>query len=150
MVTIDRSEFANELRSLLLLTENGSFCRFDHVGSDIWFSFERLSGSDTSAVLALRIPKQDRTVSAAEALQNVYESQGFQFEWTEQENESLLARVEITVEDIWNEYSGVNGAHAARLLIDELGLGHDARFSFKTLGKGSRRALDSAEFEHRL
>lgn len=126
--------FPDIIRTLLIRTENGGFCRFDHRDSDIWFSIERLRGSGSNAVLALRIPRRDWTLGAADELRRVFESNGYRFV-VESDNPSLLAKVLIPVDDIWPMSSGASGAHAARLFLQVVGLGQGARFNVEEGGR---------------
>ena len=141
-------EFPDRIRYLLAHRENGSYYRYEHRESDVWFSFERLSGTDTAAVLALRIPRREWTEDIAGELRRTYESHGFEFV-EEEDNLSLIARVLIPVADIWNKASGARGAHAGRLLLETIGIPKDARFKGTDVGKPSRRALDNKELLER-
>ena len=135
---IGRDRFPDTVRRFLLLFENGAFVRFDDRGSDFWFSFERLDGSDIRATLSLRIPRQDVTLAVANDLRSAYDAHGF--EWTEEMgNPSLLAKVLIPVEDIWDKTSGAKGAHAARLLLEIVGLPPNSRFNVRQGGHASKR-----------
>ena len=135
---IGRDSFPNQIRHLLILGENGAHKRFNDRESDFWFSLERLKASDSSAVLALRIPRRDSTLAAADELRKTYDAHGF--EWAEEEdNPSLLAKVLIPVEDIWTKSSGARGAHAARLLLDASGVPQNARFNIEEGGHRSKR-----------
>ena len=138
------ADFPDRIRYLVGHRENGSFYRFDHKGSNVWFSFERLSGSDFDAVLALRIARNERTEAQADELFRVYESHGFEI-MSEEDNPSLIARVLIPVKDIWDKSSGAKGAHAARLLLETIGIPRNARFKGTDVGKPSRRALENTE-----
>ena len=46
--TYSRDDLSHLIRSLLIKTENGAYCRLDHKGSDVWLSFERASGAKGS------------------------------------------------------------------------------------------------------
>ena len=135
---VGRDGLPDLARLVLIQCENGGFKRFDDRNSDVWFSLERLSGTDTSAVLALRIPRIERAVAVADDLRKVYVSNGF--EWSDEGgNPSLLARVLIPVDNIWAKASGAKGAHAVRLFLDTLGVSKKARFNIEVGGYPSNR-----------
>jgi len=133
-------DFPDIVRGLLISGENGAITKVEDKESGNWFSFERVSGSDTSAVLALRIPRRQRTTGLETELEEVYRAQGFRFS-TDNSNISLLGRVVIPIEDIWNKSSGAEGAHAAHLLLNAIGVAANARFKVHDLGPVSMRAL---------
>ena len=131
---LSRERIPDIVRNLLIQSRNGAFRRLDHRESDFWFSIERLDGSDSTAVLALRIPRRDWSVTIVQELQSTFESHGF--EWVdEKDNPSLLGKVIIPVQDIWAKSSGAKGGYAARLLMDTVGLPVDARFNMEVGGQ---------------
>ena len=138
MRNLGQDSLPDLIRALLIKKENGGFVRISFRESDIWFSLERVSGSDVSAVLALRIPRREWTDVIVDKLRDAFESNGFDYR-DEDDNPSLIGRVWIPIEDIWSKSSGAKGAHAARLLIDAIGLGRDAKFDADDEGQPSRR-----------
>lgn len=136
----DRSDIPDRIRFLLTDCENGSYCRFDHVGSNIWFSIERKSGDDESALLALRIPKVCLDEEPTLRLYESFAAQGFEFS-REIDNISLLGEVLIPVENIWDAACGSTGAHAARVFLDQMGIGSDSKFTVYERSIGSFRSL---------
>jgi hypothetical protein len=121
--------------------KNGSYIRFDCRKSGIWFSFERLSGSDYDAVLSLRIPKADWSAPFADEIPKVFQAHEFEY-FPEQDSHSLLGIVNIPVDDIWAKSSGSRGAYAARLFLDTIGHLPSTKFKASEIGRPSRRALD--------
>jgi hypothetical protein len=140
---LSQNEFSDSIRGLLIARKNGSTIRFDHTGSDIWFGLERYRGSNKSAVLALHIPRSECTVNVGSELQRIYESNGFEF--SEEDGPSLLARVLISVDDIWDKASGATGAHAGRIFLEAVGLPRSARINMTEFGEPSKRALRNRE-----
>jgi hypothetical protein len=135
---LSREDFSRCILDLLITSKNGGIIRFDDNHSGIWFSFSRASGSDTSATLALRIPRIERTESMVDDLRQVYESHGYEF-IDEVDNQSLLAQVLIPVHDIWDSACGAKGAHAARLLLDATGIRSNASFRLSDFRDPSKR-----------
>ena len=141
MKNLSQESLPGVVRQLLISKENGGHSRIDFRGSNVWFSFERLSGSDTDAVLALRIPRRSWTEVVIDSLRQSYAANGFEFQ-DEDGNPSLIGRVLIPIEDIWNETSGAKGAHAARILINLIELPKSARFDVDDAGPASKRILN--------
>ena len=135
---IGRDYLPDLTRQLMVRSQNGGFVRFDDRKSDFWFSLERTDGDDVSATCALRIPRNSRVLAASDTLQNAFLSNGF--EWvSEDANPSLLAKVYISVDDIWNKTSGAQGAHAIRILLNEIGMPTNARLKVERMYKESDR-----------
>lgn len=145
---LSREDFPDLIRDLLIGMENGAYSRLDSRQSKIWFSFERLSGTDTEATLALRIPRTDESERLSGELRRIFDSQGYVLV-DEVDNPSLLAKVLVPVADIWEKNSGTTGAHAARLYLETVGIPMNARFRLTALGKVSRR-LEKEEFFDRV
>ena len=139
-----REDFAHLVRSLLFRMENGGLGRLAHTDSDVWFRFERLSGSGRMAVLSLRIPKAEWSSCTAEEIQRVFTAHGFEYR-PEPDSCSLLATVRVPVENIWAGDSGARGSLAARLLLDTIGVTASARFRASEVGRPSRRVLENRE-----
>ena len=126
------------VRMLLIRMENGGFCRLDHRDSDVWFSIERLDGTDTAATLALRVPRQEWTLAVADELHKTYESLGF--EWVDEvDNPSLLAKVLIPIDDIWAISSAAPANRVVRLFVDAVGLPASAKYSLEQAGRRVNR-----------
>lgn len=140
-----REDFPDMIRALLILRENGAIFRLNHIGSSFWFSFERLSGSDMAAILALRIPRLQRSIRVYDEIIKELTAQGFEVK-VEDDNPSLIARVLISVDDIWDKSCGAQGAHAARILLRAIGLSSSAQFRLVEFGQPSRRSLENQEF----
>ena len=135
---LSREDFSRCILDLLITSKNGGIIRFDVNDSEVWFSFARVSGSDTAAMLALRIPRGEWTDSVTKDLRQIFESHGFEFV-DELDNPSLLAQVLIRVDDIWDKACGAKGAHAARLLLDAIGIPQNARFRISDFREPSKR-----------
>lgn len=127
------------LRNFLVSRENGSYCRIDFRKSELWFSFERAGGTDTDADISLRIPRSEVSEERIEAIVGAFDRNGFKFVAADNDNLSLIGEVRIHIDDIWDEASGAPGAHAARILMAELGLPVDATFNVTEVGKASSR-----------
>jgi hypothetical protein len=137
---VSREDFSDVIRDLLIGMENGAFSRLDCKDSDVWFSFERISGTDTDATLALRIPRTECSERLSSELHRVLKSQGFEL-IDEVDNPSLLAKILIPIADIWEKNSGATGAHAARIFLEIIGISLNARFRISEMGKVSRRCV---------
>ena len=138
-------DFSELIRGLLIARANGSRIRIDHQGSEVWFAFERRSGSDKDAVLTLRIPRMEWSERLVTDIRRIYESHGFEF--TEDESDKwLLGQVVISVDNIWARASGSRGAYAGRLFIEAIGLPQGAKFKTTEFGEPSKRALENDEF----
>ena len=146
---LSRDDFSHLILGLLISSENGGIIRLDQNGSEIWFSFARASGTDTTAILALRIPRGEWSNTVAEDLRQTYEAHGFEY-LEEPDNKSLLAQVLIPVDDIWEKACGARGAHAARLLLDTIGSPRSARFRSSDFRKASRGWKNHKEKLERL
>ena len=70
---------------------------------------------------------------------------GFEFSETEPDNLSLLAIVSVPVSDIWNKASGARPAHAARILVEEVGLPRSERFDVAESGNPNRDVLSRVD-----
>lgn len=138
---VGKEQLPEVARALMITGAKGAVTRVDHVGSDIWFSFERLDESEPSTSVALRIPRKDWSRKIEPGLREYYESRGFEY-CENQENQSILARVIIPIDNIWDRASGAQAAHAARLLLQKLEISLDARFKPTELGPISMRALE--------
>ncbi len=110
----------------------------DFKKSKFWLSFERVSGDDKAAVIALRIPKHDSIVSIEDELRRQMEANGFMY-CEEKDSFSLIAKVLIPVEDIWHSASGAKAAHAARIYLSLSDIPPNARFDYFFTGPVSRR-----------
>ena len=141
---LSQKDFPRILENLLTRTENGGFCRFDFQDSPYWFSIERLSGSGRTAVLALRVPRQDWTIEAVRSLKDAFSAQGFKWH-NEDDNPSLLGKVHIPVDDIWSSSAAASGAHAARIYCQALQIPTAARLKVE---EGGCRTKEW--WEHRL
>ena len=140
-----RDDLPDVVRALLILMANGGIYRLNHIGSDFWFSFERVSGAGGTAVLALRIPRVERTIVDSDNIVNAFTRQGFQVV-SETDNPSLIARILISVDDIWDKACGSNGSHAARILLETVRIPSTAKFRLVEFGDPSKRALRNKEF----
>ena len=140
-----RDELPDTVRVLLILRANGAISRLNHIGSDFWFSFERVSGSDKSAVMALRIPRLEQTVTCSDGISEAFTQHGYQL-ILDDDNPSLVGHVLISVDDIWAKASGAQGAHAARILLDSVGIPSEAKFRLVEFGDPSKRALQNKKF----
>lgn len=140
-----REDFPDMIRALLILRKNGAISRLNHIGSSIWFSFERSGGSNKAAIVSLRIPRLQETIREFDEIVKNLGTNGFEVV-VEENNPSLLARVPIAVDDIWDESCGARGAHAARILLAAIGLPNSAQFRLVEFGEPSRRALENKEF----
>ena len=136
---VGRDYLPDLVRRMLIDAKNGGFIRLDDRKSDFWFSVERFDGDDKSALVALRIPKHERVLAAAQSLKKAFVSNGF--EWIDEgrDNLSLLAKVFVPVEDIWNKSSGARCAHAIRLLLNEIGLKPNAKLKVERMYTPSDR-----------
>ena len=135
-----RADLPDVVRNVLIDMENGGCCRVNVVRSKIWFSFERVGGSDRDAVLALRIPRSDQTDQAIDDLRAHLETHGFDYRG-EPGNKSLYGKVIIPVSNIFERTSGARGAHAARIFLDAIGVRSSAKFNIEYIGDASRRRL---------
>ena len=79
-----------------------------------------------------------------ENLRRVFEAHGFEFE-EKSDNPALLARVLMSVDDVFDRSSGARGAYAARLLLDVVGVGRSERFRITESGQASKRILENRE-----
>ena len=125
--------------------QNGGTVKFQHRGSDAWFSFERVEGEDdsNSALAALRIPRVTWKRAKSADLNEVFGKHGFEVD-TDAANESLIGRVLIPIDDIWDEASGASAAYAARVLMEATDIGLDQKFAVKDIGVPSRRYAENA------
>lgn len=133
--------FPHLIRSLLIGMENSSAITFRHRDSEMYFQVRRDSGSGEDAILVLTIPRASWSERSASAIRERIESNSF--DYRERENESeLLGEVHIPVANIWDDAAGAPCSHAARLLLDSLGLPKSARFDVTQSGLASRRIAD--------
>ena len=140
--TVD--EFPEIVRAMVIRLENGSFCRLDHCGSSLWFSFERQSGDGEEAQVALRLPKNTWTAGHEDKIEEVYKNHGFEFS-RENDSYSLLGIVKIRIADIYDPVSAARSAHAARLFLQTIGVDQFAKFRVSEEGMPSKRALANAD-----
>ena len=147
-LNLTRSDFSDVIRGLMIGKENGSYLRLDSRSTGVWFSVERLRGSDVEATLSLRLSRNEKSERAIGELYRLYDSHGFRLEECE-DNPSLIAKVTIPVDDIWAKNSGSNCSHAARLYLDVLGEPIDAKYKADDFGAQSRR-MEKKEFFERI
>ena len=132
------------LRSLYAAMENDSILRVRNRGSEVEFSFVRIAGENEEATVELRIPRADWSVNNADKIFQSFLTHGFQFR-REDISTDLLASVTLEIPNIWDSASGATGAHAARILIQTIGLGDDTRFDVRSIGETSRRILTAKD-----
>jgi hypothetical protein len=137
-------ELPDILRANLLRHADGGITRLQHRDSDLWFSFERMSGTESEATLALRIPHKPWRQGFGQQFPAIFESNGFDVV-LEKDNASIAAKVLIHIEDIWEKSSGAKPTHAARLLLQGLDLEANQKFAIRELARLSDRYLQNVE-----
>ena len=137
------NDISDILHKALIRHEDGGITKLQHRRSDAWFSYERLEGKDDSAVLALRIPRVTWNRAGDADLNDIFGKHDFVVD-TDCANESLVGRILINVDDIWDKASGSAGAYAARILMEATNMGLNDRFFVKDLGIPSKRYVENA------
>jgi hypothetical protein len=134
-----RADFANGIRSLLLMMENGGVLKIRHRGSSVEFEFVRTKGSDDAAELELVIPRRTWSVQAFSKLQKLLDEEALDSSIDHDAGSKDLARARFVVPNIWDEAASASPARVARLVVDALSIPADAEFDLRLFGTRSNR-----------
>ena len=91
-------EFPRILHIAFFQHQNGGIIQFRQMGSDMWFSFERIEGKGANALVALRIPRVTWQRARGANPEEVFGKHGFDFD-SDAANKSLIGCIPIVIED---------------------------------------------------
>jgi hypothetical protein len=127
-----------------MVMENSSVLNITHRDSDIEFSFVRARGEGIEATVEFRVPRADWSINSGGSIEAAFQAQGFEY-FKDKSMSGHIFVVTIEVPNIWDTASGATGAHAAKILIQAVGLDEKARFDARFVGMSSERISEAKD-----
>jgi len=133
-------DFEHFVRSLIVLMEDSGYLTVEGRGVDISFRFRRVSSHGDGALIRLEIPRALWSDAALSTLKESFIDRVVTARDAEPPGTGApLLAIDISIDDIWSDAAGAEGACAAHLVLQAASIPADARFDFDLIGKRSDR-----------
>lgn len=136
---LTRYDFADVIRSMLILRENGGYLDIRHRRSQRSLRVYRESGGDNDAKVVIQVPLEASWVPRRVELCDLLRRHGCEPSIITVPQVSIS--IPVDVEDIWPTHSAASAARVTHLVLDAWGLGSEERFNLRIRGTTSTRGL---------
>ncbi len=136
-----RRDLEHAVRSLLVLMGDGGTLRIRVKRSPVVLMLIRESGTDSQAVLLLRVPLATWSEAAKKQIDEMIAAHGYTAIPGCDAFDAVSA-IRIVVDDIWKPWAGASGARLIHLVLDALEVKHESLLDFALLGERTSRLIE--------